>query len=80
MSRQSMIISTMTRPTMKLFYERDLIFMSKINWWKVASMAMLAASAIMGFGHDLIEDQKTEDELQDMVREEVRKQLAEKDH
>lgn len=54
--------------------------MSKINWWKVASMAMLAASAIMGFGHDLIEDQKTEDELQDMVREEVRKQLAEKDH
>lgn len=80
MSRQSMIISTMIRPTMKLFYERDLIFMSKINWWKVASMAMLAASAIMGFGHDLIEDQKTEDELQDMVREEVRKQLAEKDH
>ena len=54
--------------------------MSKITWWKVASMAMLAASAIMGFGHDLIEDQKTEDELQDMVREEVRKQLAEKDH
>lgn len=54
--------------------------MSKINWWKVASMAMLAASAIMGFGHDLIEDQKTEEDLQDMVREEVRKQLAEKDH
>lgn len=54
--------------------------MSKINWWKVASMAMLAASAIMGFGHDLIEDQKTEDELQDMVREEVRKQLAEKEN
>ncbi len=53
--------------------------MSKINWWKVASMAMLAASAIMGFGHDLIEDQKTEDELQDLVREEVRKQLSEKD-
>ena len=43
--------------------------MKNINWWKVASMAMLAASAIMGFGHD----------LQDMVREEVRKQLAEKD-
>lgn len=54
--------------------------MKKINWWKVASMAMLAASAIMGFGHDLIEDQKTEEDLQDMVREEVRKQLAEKDH
>lgn len=53
--------------------------MSKINWWKVASMAMLAASAIMGFGHDLIEDQKTEDELPDLVREEVRKQLSEKD-
>ena len=54
--------------------------MHKIDWWKVASMAMLAASAIMGFGHDLIEDQKTEEDLQDMVREEVRKQLAEKDH
>lgn len=53
--------------------------MSKINWWKVASMAMLAASAIMSFGHDLIEDQKTEDELQDLVREEVHKQLSEKD-
>ena len=24
--------------------------MKNINWWKVASMAMLAASAIMGFG------------------------------
>ena len=54
--------------------------MKNINWWKVASMAMLAASAIMGFGHDLLEDQKTEDELQDMVREEVHKQLAEKYH
>lgn len=53
--------------------------MKNINWWKVASVAMLAASAIMGFGHDLIEDQKAEDELQDLVREEVRKQLAEKD-
>ena len=42
-------------------------------------MAMLAASALMGFGHDLIEDQKTEDDLRDMVREEVRKHLAEKD-
>ncbi len=54
--------------------------MKNINWWKVASMAMLAASAIMGFGHDLIEDQKTEEELQDMVREEVRRQLTEKNH
>lgn len=52
--------------------------MKKINWWKVASMAMLAASAIMGFGHDLIEDQRSEEELQDMVQEEVRRQLAEK--
>lgn len=52
--------------------------MHKIDWWKVASMAMLAASAIMGFGHDLIEDQKTEEDLQDMVQEEVRRQLAEK--
>ena len=47
--------------------------MKNINWWKVASMAMLAASAIMGF-----EDQKTEDDLRDMVQEEVRKQLSEK--
>lgn len=52
--------------------------MKNINWWKVASMAMLAASAIMGFGHDLIKDKKTEEDLQDMVQEEVRRQLAEK--
>ncbi|WP_158577533.1 MULTISPECIES: hypothetical protein [Faecalibacterium] len=52
--------------------------MKHINWWKVASMAMLAASAIMGFGHDLIEDQRSEEELQDMVQEEVRRQLSEK--
>ena len=52
--------------------------MKHINWWRVASVAMLAASAIMGFGHDLIEDQKTEDDLHDMVEEEVWKQLAEK--
>ena len=52
--------------------------MKNINWWKVASMAMLAASAIMGFGHDLIEDQRSDEELQDMVQEEVRRQLAEK--
>ena len=52
--------------------------MKNINWWKVASMAMLAASAIMGFGHDLIEDQRSEEELQDMVQEEVRRQLSEK--
>ena len=54
--------------------------MKNINWWKVASMAMLAASALMGFGHDLIENQKSEDDLRNMVREEVRKQLSEKDH
>ena len=52
--------------------------MKNINWWKVASMAMLAASAIMGFGHDLIEDQRSEEEMQNMVQEEVRRQLAEK--
>mgnify|MGYP004615782051 CR=1 FL=1 len=52
--------------------------MKNINWWKVASMAMLAASAIMGFGHDLIEDQRSEEEMQEMVQEEVRRQLAEK--
>ncbi len=52
--------------------------MKHINWWKVASIAMMAASAIMGFGHDLIEDQRTEEEVQDMVREEVQRQLAEK--
>ena len=54
--------------------------MKHINWWKVASIAMMAASAIMGFGHDLIEGQRTEEEVQDMVREEVRKQLSEKNH
>ena len=52
--------------------------MKKINWWKVASVAMMAASAILGFGHDLIEDQRSEEELQDMVQEEVRRQLAER--
>lgn len=52
--------------------------MHKIDWWKVASVALMAASAIMGFGHDLIEDKKTEEDLQDMVHEEVRRQLAEK--
>ena len=52
--------------------------MHKIDWWKVASVALMAASAIMGFGHDLIEDKKTEEDLQDMVPEEVRRQLAEK--
>lgn len=52
--------------------------MKKINWWKVASVAIMAASAILSFGHDLIEDQRSEEELQDMVQEEVRRQLAEK--
>lgn len=52
--------------------------MKHINWWKVASVAMMAASAILGFGHDLIEDQRSEEELQDMVQDEVRRQLAEK--
>ena len=54
--------------------------MKKINWWSVASVALMAASAILSFGHDLIEQQKTEDKLQDMVQEEVRRQLAEKNH
>ena len=52
--------------------------MKHINWWKVASVAMVAASAILSFGHDLIEDQRSEEELQDMVQEEVRRQLAER--
>lgn len=52
--------------------------MKHINWWKVASVAMMAASAILSFGHDLIEDQRSEEELQDMVQEEVRRQLAER--
>ena len=52
--------------------------MKKINWWKVASVAMMAAGAILNFGHDLIEQQRTEEELQDMVQEEVQRQLAEK--
>lgn len=52
--------------------------MKHVDWWKVASVALMAASAILGFGHDLIEDQRSEEELQDMVQEEVRRQLAEK--
>ncbi len=52
--------------------------MKKINWWSVASVALMAASAILSFGHDLIEQQKTEDDLHDMVQEEVRRQLEEK--
>lgn len=52
--------------------------MKHIDWWKVASIAMMAASAILSFGHDMIEDQRSEEELQDMVQEEVRRQLAEK--
>lgn len=52
--------------------------MKKVNWWKVASVALMAASAILGFGHDLIEDQRSEEEIQDMVREEVQRQLAKK--
>lgn len=52
--------------------------MKKINWRKVASVAMMAASAILSFGYDLIEEQRSEEEMQDMVREEVQRQLAEK--
>ena len=52
--------------------------MHKIDWWKVASVALMAASAVLSFGHDLIEDKKTEEDLQDMAQEEVRRQLAEK--
>ena len=52
--------------------------MHKIDWWKVASVALMAASAVLSFGHDLIEDKKTEEDLQDMVQEGVRRQLAEK--
>ena len=42
--------------------------MKNTNWWKVASVVMMATSAILSFGHDLIEDQKTEDDLRDMVQ------------
>lgn len=52
--------------------------MKHINWWKVASVAMMAASAILSFGHDMIEEQRSEEEMQEMVQEEVRRQLAEK--
>lgn len=52
--------------------------MKHVDWWKVASVALMAASAILGFGHDLIEEQRSEEEMQDMVREEVQRQLAEK--
>ena len=52
--------------------------MHKIDWWKVASVALMAASTVLSFVHNLIEDKKTEEDLQDMVQEEVRRQLAEK--
>ena len=26
--------------------------MHKINWWRVASIALLAGSALLGFGHE----------------------------
>ena len=52
--------------------------MHKIDWWKVASVALMAASAVLSFGHDLIEDKKTEEDLQDMVQDDGRRQLAEK--
>lgn len=52
--------------------------MKHINWWSVASVALMAASAILSFGHDLIEQQKADEELHDMVQEEVRRQLEEK--
>ncbi len=52
--------------------------MKNTNWWKVASVVMMATSAILSFGHDIIEDQRSEEELQNMVREEVQRQLAEK--
>ena len=52
--------------------------MKNINWWKVASIALLAGRALLGLGHDLIEAQKREDELRDMVQEEVQRQLADK--
>lgn len=55
-----------------------MIFMKNTNWWKVASVVMMATSAILSFGHDIIEDQRSEEELQNMVREEVQRQLAEK--
>lgn len=50
--------------------------MKHIDWWKVASVALMAASAVLSFGHDLIEEKKTEEDLQGMVQEEVRRQLA----
>ena len=46
--------------------------MKKINWWKVASVAMMAASAILSFGHDLIEEQRSEEEVQDQLAEKNR--------
>lgn len=52
--------------------------MKKINWWSVASVALMAASTLLGLAHDLVEQQKTEDEMHDMVQEEVQRQLAEK--
>ncbi len=50
---------------------------SKINWWKVASVGFMAASALFGLGHDLIEDKTSSGEMQQLIAEEVRKQLTE---
>lgn len=47
-----------------------------INWWKVGSIAFMAASALLGLGHDFIEDKLATNDIQQMVAEEVRKQLT----
>ena len=53
--------------------------MKKINWWKVASVAMMAASAILSFGHDLIEEQRSEEEMQDMFSASLQKRTGKRE-
>ena len=54
-----------------IFYEEDQLVESCIR-------SHDGCKRILSFGHDLIEEQRSEEEMQDMVREEVQRQLAEK--
>lgn len=46
--------------------------------WKAASVAFLALSALFGVGHDLMEERRQTEEMGQAIREEVERQLAER--
>lgn len=46
--------------------------------WKAASIAFLTLSALLGVGHDLLEEKQQKEEMKQAVREEVERQLAER--